>query len=205
MSFRQFSHWRCWRFLVLQSSLPKGPMRNINSAEHTRQGHVNNGAWVRHDDQMNLLQKTHNAPVSYPTVHHFVTEMWTCVHISVTKWCIVGYLSSALWDLWDGCIAAVAAGMAYYNKTWHKAGRLISIDLRERRGKPTLCTIVFLDHPVNDNLQPHSIISHKTYCYKITEVIKQQFKCSNTLDLGCCIWQPLIPTAAKMAARSHRE
>ena len=25
-----------------------------------------------------------------------------CVHTSVTKWCIVGYLSYALWDLWDG-------------------------------------------------------------------------------------------------------
>ena len=28
------------------------------------------------------------------------------VHISVTKWCIVGYLSNALWDLWDGSIAS---------------------------------------------------------------------------------------------------
>ena len=35
----------------------------------------------------------------YPTVHHFVTEMCTRVHISVTKWCIVGYLSNASWDL----------------------------------------------------------------------------------------------------------
>ena len=26
------------------------------------------------------------------------------VHLSVTKWCIIGYLSSALWDLWDGSI-----------------------------------------------------------------------------------------------------
>ena len=26
------------------------------------------------------------------------------VHISVTKWCILGYLSDALWDLWDGSI-----------------------------------------------------------------------------------------------------
>ena len=26
------------------------------------------------------------------------------VHISVTKWCIVGYLFDALWDLWDGSI-----------------------------------------------------------------------------------------------------
>ena len=37
-----------------------------------------------------------------PTNQHFVTEMWTCVHISVTNWCIVGYLSSSSWDLWGG-------------------------------------------------------------------------------------------------------
>ena len=35
--------------------------------------------------------KSHNAPVPYPTMHHFVTEMCTCLHISVTKWCNVGY------------------------------------------------------------------------------------------------------------------
>ena len=46
--------------------------------------------------------KSHNAPVPYPTIHHFVTEMCTRVHISVTKRCIVGYFSDALWDLWDG-------------------------------------------------------------------------------------------------------
>ena len=54
---------------------------------------------------INLLHKSHNAPVPYPTMHHFVTEMCTCVHISVTKWCIVGYLTDALWDLWDGSIS----------------------------------------------------------------------------------------------------
>ena len=32
----------------------------------------------------------------------FVTEMCTYVHISATKWCIVGYLSYALWVWWDG-------------------------------------------------------------------------------------------------------
>ena len=50
------------------------------------------------------LNKKHNAPVPYPgpTIHHFVTEMCTCVHIFVTKWCIVGYLSNALSDLVDG-------------------------------------------------------------------------------------------------------
>ena len=29
--------------------------------------------------------------VPNPTMHHIVTEMCTYVHISVTKWCIVGY------------------------------------------------------------------------------------------------------------------
>ena len=48
-----------------------------------------------------LLHKSHNALDKYPTMHHFVTDMCTYVHISVTKWCIVGYLSNALWDLWD--------------------------------------------------------------------------------------------------------
>ena len=53
---------------------------------------------------IDLLHKSHNAPVPYPTMPHFVTEMCTHVHISVTKWCIMGYLSNALWDLWDGSI-----------------------------------------------------------------------------------------------------
>ena len=42
---------------------------------------------------IDLSYKSHNAPVLYPTMHHFVTEMCTCVHISVTKWCIVGCLT----------------------------------------------------------------------------------------------------------------
>ena len=49
--------------------------------------------------------KSHNALDRYPTVQHFVTEMCTHVHISVTKCCIVGHGSVALWDLWDDLIA----------------------------------------------------------------------------------------------------
>ena len=45
--------------------------------------------------------KSHNALAKYPTMHHFVTEMCTHVHISATKWCIVGYGTDALWDLWN--------------------------------------------------------------------------------------------------------
>ena len=53
---------------------------------------------------LNMFCKSHNAPGMYPTMHYFATEMWTCVHIFVAKWCIMGYLPDALWDLWDGSI-----------------------------------------------------------------------------------------------------
>ena len=48
-----------------------------------------------------LLHKSHNATVPYPTMLHFVTKMCTCVHCSVTKWCVMGHLFDALWDLWN--------------------------------------------------------------------------------------------------------
>ena len=56
---------------------------------------------------IDLIRKSHNAPIPYPTMHQFVTEMCTCVHISVTKWCIVVHLFNALWDLWDGSSTVV--------------------------------------------------------------------------------------------------
>ena len=45
------------------------------------------------NESKGLLHKSHNAPVPYPTIYHFVTNM----HIAVAIWCIVGYLSDALW------------------------------------------------------------------------------------------------------------
>ena len=51
------------------------------------------------------FHKSHNAPVPYPIMHHFVTEICAHVHISDTKWRIVGYLSDALWGFRDGSIA----------------------------------------------------------------------------------------------------
>ena len=41
--------------------------------------------------QLDRIYKSHNTPVPCPIIHHFVTEMCTCVHISVIKWCIVGH------------------------------------------------------------------------------------------------------------------
>ena len=53
---------------------------------------------------IDMLYKLPKSPVSYPAMHHFVTEMCICVHISVTKWCIMVYLCDLLRDLWDGSI-----------------------------------------------------------------------------------------------------
>ena len=50
---------------------------------------------------MDLLHKSQNGPVPYPTMHLFVTEMCTCVHISVTQWGIVWYMHNALLYLCD--------------------------------------------------------------------------------------------------------
>ena len=61
-----------------------------------------------------LLYNSHNASVTYPILHQFVTEMCTYVHISVTKWCIVGYLSHATWDLQDGSIPLWSWGIALF-------------------------------------------------------------------------------------------
>ena len=44
-------------------------------------------AYVAHNS-IDLLHKSHIAPISNPTMHHFDRN----VHITVTKWCIVGYL-----------------------------------------------------------------------------------------------------------------
>ena len=59
-----------------------------------------------------------------PTIHqslsHNVPLCNRNVHISVTKWCIVGYSSDALWDLWDGSIIynrdiSRACSISYYS------------------------------------------------------------------------------------------
>ena len=57
------------------------------------------------EEMIEIFHKSHSAPVQYPTMHHFVLEMRTWVLISVTKWCIVGYLSNEWCELWDGSIA----------------------------------------------------------------------------------------------------
>ena len=50
--------------------------------------------------------KSNNVLDKYPTMHQYVTEMYTCVHISVTKWCILGYGTDVLWDLCNRSISS---------------------------------------------------------------------------------------------------
>ena len=73
--------------------------------------------------------KSHNASDKYPTTQHFVTEMCTCVHISVTKWCIVGYLSEALWDLCNRFNGKPCYNRPWYNRTWLHHWKLIAMRL----------------------------------------------------------------------------
>ena len=70
-----------------------------------------NSLWNGCHVPIDLLHNPHNTPVPCPTMQHFVTEMCTCVHISVTKCWIVGYVSDALWDLWDGYIEKAICGV----------------------------------------------------------------------------------------------
>ena len=61
-------------------------------------------------------------------MHHFVTEMCTCVHISVTKYCIVGYGTYALWDLGDGLLAYQACQLqrnGEVSDTWVTENKII--------------------------------------------------------------------------------
>ena len=51
---------------------------------------------------IDMLHKSHNAPVPYPTMHHFEPEIsYKMVHC--------GIFSYALWDLWDGFISFTMA------------------------------------------------------------------------------------------------
>ena len=85
--FFQFPIWLTMLAFILRVSMQRG--RNYSE-------------WLKRSRYIPRIypsNKSHNPLGKYPTMHHFVTEMCTHVHISVTKWCIVGYLHHTLWDL----------------------------------------------------------------------------------------------------------
>ena len=50
--------------------------------------------------RIDLIHKSHNATVPYSTMHHSEQK---CAHFC-SEWCIVGYETSELWDLWGWSI-----------------------------------------------------------------------------------------------------
>ena len=102
--------------------------------------------------QINLLHESHNALVPYPTMHHFVTEICTCVHISVTKWSVVGHLSNALWDLWDGSIFG-----GHFHSLVYKS-EVSSVDLSN--GKPSWIWQFMQRHFLLFNYKGHFLSSN---------------------------------------------
>ena len=83
------------------SASPRCPSHDINLCCHgnpCRPASVNRTI-------IGLIHKSHNVPISFPIVHHFVTDMCTCEHITFTKWCycvtfvycIVGFVKWFYW------------------------------------------------------------------------------------------------------------
>ena len=64
---------------------------------------------------IDLVHKSHNAPMPYPTVHHFVTEMGT-------EGCLC--LSNTLWDSWDGSMSL--PDCSFWNDRFAKTQSLLT-------------------------------------------------------------------------------
>ena len=94
--------------------------------------------------------KSHKAVDKYTTMHHFVTEMCKQVHISVTKWFIVGYWTGgALWDSCNNCIC---------NQSFH------TINLHKHNANTTKLCGYFMEKAVYGR---HSWIWWIICCYSL--------------------------------------
>ena len=107
---------------------------------------------------INPSHKSQNASVLYHTMQQFVTEMCTCVHIAVTKFCIVGYLSDALWDLWDGSIGNKPELL--YIMTWcWKGNKSLTEPMR-----PSIVLVICINPP--SRVEPCSNIVQSTNIFQ---------------------------------------
>ena len=60
-----------------------------------------NEPWIwQNNHKLDLIHKSQNAPVPYPTMQHSEQK---CAHFC-SECCIVGYGTGAFWDLWDWSI-----------------------------------------------------------------------------------------------------
>ena len=98
------------------------------------------------------------------TVLHFVTEMCMHAHISVTRWCIVGYETSALWELWDWSNRAYSCLTYFEGKL--KKNNLLFISrmiLNASRYWYFCDTIQHMNASISVFIQSSAIIMHAIY------------------------------------------
>ena len=69
-------------------------------------------------DLIDPPHKSNDTSDKYPIMNHFVTEMCIHGHISVKNWCIMGYGTGALWDLWDWSILKLTAWQVALGKVF---------------------------------------------------------------------------------------
>ena len=75
---------------------------------------------TRHNSVAQILQFTRPIPHNMP----FCNQNKPNVHISVTKSCIVGYMSDAMWDLWNG---SNTWGQQYFQVTGCPKGNTLGL------------------------------------------------------------------------------
>ena len=82
--------------------------QGIPAQKKDRQIHLSNPTMRQSNiSQQCIRQISHNAPFCNRNVH-------MCAHFCY-KWCIAGYLSNALWDLWDGVSMGVMTSQIMCN------------------------------------------------------------------------------------------
>ena len=97
-----------------------------------------------------IWQIFHNAPLCNRNVH-------TCVYISVTKWCIMGYLSDALWDLCDRFIvnnvrAVLESPQLTLVRCLRWKSESINVNPMDKQGKQSGFQVVILWFPFSRTL-----------------------------------------------------
>ena len=89
--------------------------------------------------------KSHNALDKHPTIHHFVTEMCTHVHISVTKRCIVYDTSVFVQHVYWLC--RVSERLSYMKKGFNYLQSAIAMLRNGRKCKYILlCFLQWIQH-----------------------------------------------------------
>ena len=117
------------------------------------------------------------------------------VHISVTKWCIVGYLAIALWDLWGGsihrwleyqwCHISLLASQTIGNSTVRSTAGSDWHQIFSKIPNSALLTLLWGEWPVDSPHKGLVIAEHVPWCVDIAELKKVYEDSWDTNDGHC--------------------